>query len=133
MEDCLFCKIIKGEIPSNKIYEDEDTYCLLDINPVNEGHTLVIPKKHTTDLLEMTKEDIAKTFAIAQKMGEKVIEKLDADGFNIIVNTKPEAGQVIHHTHIHIIPRFKEDGLKHWPGKPYKEGKAEEVLKKLTE
>jgi histidine triad (HIT) family protein len=133
MKDCLFCKIINKDIPSHKVFEDKHTFCLLDINPVNEGHILVIPIIHSNDLLEMTPEDIAHSFTIAKRMGEKIMDKLGADGFNLLVNTKPEAGQVILHTHIHVVPRFIEDKLKHWPGKSYQDRKAEEILKKLKE
>jgi histidine triad (HIT) family protein len=130
--DCLFCKIINGTIPSSKVYEDNNVFCFLDITPVNKGHIIIIPKNHSTDFLEMSEEDITNCFSVAKKMGEKLISNLGADGFNTFINTKPASGQTIFHSHIHVLPRFKGDGLKFWSGKPYNEGEAEEVLNKLN-
>ena len=131
MDQCLFCKIIKGEIPSFKIYEDDEVYSFLDINPVNKGHLIVIPKNHSIDLTEMNSEDVNSCFNVAKEMGQKLISSLGADGFNIIMNTKPASGQIIFHSHIHVIPRFKGDGLEHWHGKSYEKGVVEKVLEKL--
>lgn len=127
--DCLFCKIINKEIPSNKIYEDDFVYAFLDISPVNKGHVLIIPKKHSTDILDMEDSDISKCFTIAKRIGNKIMDF--AQGFNINMNTKPASGQVIFHSHIHIIPRFNNDGLKLWPGKLYNQGEAEKYLEML--
>ncbi len=119
MNDCLFCKIVSGEIPSYKIYEDEDFLAFLDINPVNLGHTLVIPKKHSTNILEMEDELSKKMIIVVKKISQKIKTSLKSDGINILINNEAGAGQIIFHTHIHIIPRFKDDGLQHWPSKKF--------------
>jgi len=131
MNDCLFCKIVSGEIPCNKIYEDENFLAFLDINPVNKGHILVIPKKHSKNILEIDSKTIENLIVVVKKLSKKIKKTLKADGINIIINNELEAGQIIFHTHVHIIPRFAGDNLKHWPGKKYKEGEAEIITKKL--
>lgn len=132
-EDCIFCKIIKGEIPATKIYEDMETLAFLDIAPINIGHVLVIPKIHYQDIHETPDElaghlmKVSKIIAAAVKKAEK------ADGINITMNNEAAAGQVIFHSHIHIIPRFKDDGFGVWYGKrSYNEGEKEEVAQKIT-
>ncbi|MBN1175821.1 HIT family protein [Candidatus Woesearchaeota archaeon] len=126
MENCIFCKIIKGEIPSIKVYEDNKFVAFEDLKPANKGHTVIIPKEHSEDILSMNKELGCSTLEVIQKIGTACMKGLDAKGFNIIVNTKPEAGQVIFHTHIHIIPRYENDGIKHW--KQYDIPEEERIL-----
>lgn len=113
--DCIFCKIISGEIPSSKVYEDEDFLAILDIRPVNHGHTLLIPKKHFVNIFD-TDDDIArKIYPVLIKISKGIKEGLLADGINIIQNNEKYAGQEVFHSHIHIIPRFREDSLKFTP------------------
>ena len=131
MNNCLFCKITNGEAPSYKVYEDEDILAFLDINPVNIGHTLVIPKKHYENLYETPNEVLGKLISTVKKLSINIKEKLNADGINIMMNNDSSAGQVIFHTHIHIVPRFREDRFKHWKGEPYKEREAEETIEKI--
>lgn len=131
MSDCLFCKIIKNEISSNKIYEDEEILAFLDINPVNKGHTLVVPKKHYRNLYETPDNTLCRIILATKKLALHIKEKLNADGINIMINNDQDAGQIIFHTHIHIVPRFKNDGFKHWKGEPYKEGEIEKTARKL--
>ena len=133
MEDCLFCKIIKGEIPCNKIYENDKVFAFLDIAPVNKGHALVIPKEHHKDLLDMPDDILAEVAIISKKVAKAVIEATNADGFNIGKNNGKAAGQVIFHSHMHIIPRFENDGFKHWPQGKYEEGEAEKILESIKE
>ncbi len=111
MNDCLFCKIVSGEIPCNKIYEDENFLAFLDINPVNKGHILVIPKKHSKNILEIDSKTIENLIVVVKKLSKKIKKTLKADGINIIINNELEAGQIIFHTHVHIIPRFAGDNL----------------------
>ncbi len=132
MDDCIFCKIIKGDIPSAKVYEDDRVYGFLDIAPVNKGHALVVPKKHSSDILEDDLEDLNACMKAVQIVATAVIKVVNADGFNLITNTKKAAGQVIPHTHFHIIPRFENDDLKHWPHSKYKEGEMQELQKNIT-
>ena len=131
MEDCLFCKIVAGEIPSYKIYEDEKFLAFLDTNPVNKGHILVIPKEHSKNILEMEDTPIKEMAVITKKLAKYIKEKLNADGINIISNINTTAGQVIFHTHTHIIPRFKNDGFKHWISSKYKKNEVEKIQKIL--
>ena len=119
MNNCLFCKIVSGEIPCNKIYEDKNFLAFLDINPVNKGHTLVIPKKHSKNILDIEEETLKNLMVVVQKLSKQIKTALKSDGINIIINNEPIAGQVIFHTHVHIIPRFDGDNIKHWPSKKY--------------
>ena len=118
--DCLFCKIIKGEIPSAKVYEDEHSFAFLNIRPINPGHTLLVPKKHFANLYEMPDEILANLAPVIKKLGIAVKKAVGADGINIGMNNDPAAGQLVFHAHIHIMPRFKNDGHEHWHGTPYK-------------
>ncbi|PLX26075.1 HIT family protein [Candidatus Parcubacteria bacterium] len=129
--DCLFCKIIAGEVPSDKVYEDEDTLAFLDINPVKPGHTLVVPKQHFANLEEITDEQLAKVMSTVKKVGESIKNGLGVEGYNVTENNDPIAGQVIPHIHFHIIPRKEDDGIKLWPGTPYEEGEDQEILSKI--
>jgi histidine triad (HIT) family protein len=118
MNDCIFCKIIRKEIPSeNFVYENDTIVAFLDIHPSNPGHTLVVPKAHYSDLLETPDDVLAEILVKTKRIAPAVMKAVNAQGFNTIFNTKPAAGQVIFHTHMHIIPRFTNDGLKHWPDK----------------
>ena len=131
MEDCLFCKIIAGEIPCTKVYEDEMVFCFLDIAPINKGHILVIPKKHSTDLYSLPEEDLFACAKACQKMAVAVKNSVAADGINLGMNNGKAAGQLVPHAHFHVMPRFENDGLKHWPGGSYNEGEAEELAAKI--
>jgi histidine triad (HIT) family protein len=131
MNDCLFCKIISGEIPSEKIYENKNTFAFLDISPNNPGHTLVIPKKHSTNLFDIEESDWLEAMKTVRFLAPIIEKAVEAKGINIAMNNKEVAGQVIDHSHIHIIPRHKEDGYRHWPGTPYKDDEAERVAEKI--
>lgn len=109
MEDCIFCKIIAGDIPSTKIYEDAEVVAFLDITQTTKGHTLLVPKKHYRNLLAMTGEESAALFAKVPQIANKIMRKLDAKGMNILQNNEEVAGQTIFHTHIHLIPRYDEN------------------------
>ena len=113
--DCIFCKIIKGDIPSLKVYEDDAVVAFLDITPVSLGHTLVVPKAHYKDLDEMPETELSPLFGAVQKIGRAVIAMTGSHAYNVGVNTGAVAGQVIMHTHVHVIPRHEGDGLSHWP------------------
>ena len=117
MNDCLFCKIISDDIPADKVYEDDNVLAFLDIGPVNLGHTLVVPKKHYKDITEMPEEEVGVLFRAVQKIAKGVMKGADVSAFNIGVNTGGVAGQLIFHTHVHIMPRVEGDGHKHWTKK----------------
>ncbi len=109
-EDCLFCKIISGEIPSYRVYEDDAAYAFLDINPASEGHTLIAPKKHFNSFTDLGTEDIAALFEAAKKVTLALEKAFSANGMNIGVNDGEVAGQEVPHVHVHVIPRKKGDG-----------------------
>jgi histidine triad (HIT) family protein len=130
MQECIFCKIVKGEIPSQKVYEDDKTIAFLDINPLSRGHTLVMPKQHFETLTDLP-DDLASLLAVRLKHLASAISKTTgASGFNIIQNNRQVAGQLIPHVHFHIIPRFYKNDVEFgWPAK-----KADpEDLKKLAQ
>lgn len=109
MTDCIFCKIISGDIPSYKIYEDDETLAFLDITQTTKGHTLVIPKNHVRNVLEMTPDEAATLFSKVPVIATNLVEKLGASGLNILQNNEVIAGQTVFHAHVHLIPRFSED------------------------
>lgn len=131
MTDCIFCKIIRGDIPAHKVYEDADTLAFLDIKPNNPGHTLVIPKVHSQNLYDMSDHSLAAVMRTAQKVAVAIKKAVGADGINLAMNNESAAGQVVLHPHVHVIPRFAEDGYRHWPQKQYKEGEAEVIAAKI--
>jgi histidine triad (HIT) family protein len=130
-DNCIFCKIIDGKIPCAKIYEDEKVLAFLDIMPVNKGHVLVVPKNHSKNILEDDDNDIVLCMKAIKKIGKAAIKAVNAQGFNIGVNTERAAGQAVFHTHFHVIPRYENDGLHHWPGGKYAEGEIEKVRKSI--
>ena len=115
MENCIFCKIVRGEIPSAKVLENEKVLAFLDINPVSKGHTLVIPKIHYGSYPEMPLDILAALGEALQKIGSAVRSQLDFAGFNILLNNDRAAGQLIDHSHFHLIPRNVGDGVMDWP------------------
>lgn len=133
-DNCVFCKIVRGELPAFKVYEDDKTLAFLDIHPVNPGHTLVIPKSEDSrNIFDIDAADWIATTDTARKIAHAIEKGTGADGVNIMMNNRSNAGQVIDHPHIHVIPRFKGDGLTHWKHGTYKEGEAESVLGKIQE
>lgn len=109
---CVFCEIVKGDIPADKIYEDDYVLAFLDIKPHNPGHTLVIPKKHYQNLEEIDEDSLAKLILAVKKVALMMKDKLGVLGYNVIENNNLIAGQVVPHIHFHIIPRYKNDGLR---------------------
>ncbi len=110
MENCIFCKIANGEIPSNTLYEDDNFRVILDNGPATKGHALVLPKKHYADLFEIPEETLAGAAKVAKKVAGTMKEKLGCDGLNLVQNNGEAAGQTVMHFHLHIIPRYKNDG-----------------------
>jgi len=131
-KDCLFCKIIKGKIPCAKVYEDKDFLAFLDINPIAKGHTLIIPKKHFINLLDTDDKYLKKMLPVIKKIMLSHKERLNCNGFNIL-NANEKAGQQsVFHLHIHIVPRFDDDGYDTWPRTGYIKEDLNELAKKLT-
>ena len=108
--NCIFCKIANGEIPSTTLYEDEDFRVILDLGPATRGHALLLPKEHYANLFELDDELAAKVLVTARKVGEKIKNALGADGFNLVQNNGEAAGQTVFHFHMHLIPRYENDG-----------------------
>jgi histidine triad (HIT) family protein len=119
-DDCIFCKIANGEIPSKTLYEDPEFRVILDLGPATKGHALILPKEHAGDLYELPEESAAKAMTLAQKIGKTMVQKLHCDGLNLVQNNGEAAGQTVRHFHLHLIPRYVNDGQSiNWkPGKP---------------
>ena len=129
---CIFCKIIAGEIPSTKVYDDEDVFAFLDIKPVNPGHTLVIPKKHYENIHDTPDVLFGKVAVAAKKIADAIL-KLGAKGVNIGMNNGAVAGQVVFHAHMHVMPRYGKDSFSLWVGKEYDGNERELVAEKIRE
>lgn len=112
MENCIFCKIIKGEIDSKTVYEDDNFKAIMDISPAAMGHVIVLAKNHAEDIFEMTEEDLSKALIVARKVARAVKDATGCDGVNILQNNGLAANQTVLHYHIHIIPRFEKDNVK---------------------
>ena len=126
-ENCIFCKIANGEIPSNTLYEDERYRVILDLGPATKGHALILPKEHYADLYELPEESCGEVLKIAKKMAVRMKEKLGCTGLNLVQNNGESAGQTVRHFHVHLIPRY-DDGSRivSWtPGKPSEEELAQ--------
>lgn len=111
-DSCIFCKIANGMIPSKTIYEDADFRVILDLGPATKGHALILPKQHSGNLYELPDETAEKVMVLAKKMAVRMTEKLQCDGFNIVQNNGEVAGQTVMHYHLHLIPRYQDDGQK---------------------
>lgn len=129
-ENCIFCKLANGEIPTNTLYEDDMFRVIFDLSPATKGHALIIPKEHYRNAYDIDENVAAKVFPLASKMANVMTETFGADGFNIIQNNEELAGQTVFHFHMHLIPRYKGDNaLKLWkPGES-----DQEELKKMAE
>lgn len=108
-ENCIFCKIIEGKIPTNKVYEDDYFIAILDVSPANRGHVIILPKSHAADIFELPKELAEKIFVVAKKIAEALKKAYHCDGINILQNNGEAAGQTVFHLHVHVIPRYKND------------------------
>jgi histidine triad (HIT) family protein len=110
--ECLFCRIVAGELPAQIVAQDERTVAFMDINPATRGHALVIPREHAKDLLEVGAQDLTATILAAQKLAGTMVERLGADGVNLINSCRAPAWQTVFHFHVHVIPRYLDDPLK---------------------
>lgn len=131
-ENCIFCKLANGEIPTATLYEDDDFRVILDAGPASKGHALILPKEHFKDLYELDDEVASKALVLAKKMITKLTDVLGCDGYNVVQNNGETAGQTVFHFHIHLIPRYKDDevGLGWKMGELTEEDK-EEILSKM--
>lgn len=115
--DCIFCQIASGQAPADKIYEDESVVAFLDLRPSNKGHALLIHKQHTNDLLSSPDQILSELLPKARKVAAAILKATGASGFNLSINNGLAAGQIVFHLHVHIIPRYENDGLKLFPQK----------------
>lgn len=133
-EDCIFCKIANGEIPSKCLYEDDLFRVILDLGPASRGHALILPKEHADNLFELPENTAGEVMILAKKIAHKMKEKLKCDGLNLVQNNGQAAGQTVNHFHLHVIPRYLNDGQSiGWvPTAPTQE-ELEQVRKEITE
>lgn len=132
MDGCVFCKMVAGEIATAKVYEDEVVLAFLDIGPISDGHTLVIPKQHCRQVHECDPETLSTVAARLGKIAGAVMTAMEAEGYNILVNNGRAAGQVVEHVHFHIIPRKTGDRvLAGWPSFKYQKGQLEEIAAEI--
>jgi histidine triad (HIT) family protein len=131
-KDCIFCKVAGSEIACAKIYEDEEVLAFLDIGPLSDGHTLVIPKQHYTRVHECPPQVLACVASVLPKVAAAVFGAMAADGYNVLCNNGRAAGQLVEHLHFHIIPRKTGDGVfNRWPAFKYPQGKAEKIAQEI--
>lgn len=131
-DDCIFCKIIKGEIPCAKVYEDKLLLCFLDIMPANKGHVLIVPREHHETFTDVPEKTLLELFIVAQKLANAVKSATGCDGYNVLLNTGKAAGQIVMHAHLHIIPKFNDDKWKFdWPQQKYEENELDEWKEKI--
>ena len=132
-QECIFCKIVRGEIPSKKVWEDDNNIAFLDINPASPGHVLVVPKKHFASMHDTEDISIQKLGIAVKKVNDLVKEKLNCEGTNILLNNGRIAGQIVEHVHFHVIPRYPQDGIElHFPRYKTDEKYFDEMQKKLS-
>jgi len=132
MDNCIFCKIIDGSIPSTVVYEDDDFKAIMDISPAAKGHVLILPKKHCKDLLTIDTDVAAKALLVASKIANAMKKAFNCDGINLLQNSGEAAWQSVFHLHIHLIPRFTDDKVRvPWEHLTYSDGEAEEYAKKI--
>jgi len=132
-DNCIFCKIANGEIPSRTLYEDERFRVILDLGPAAKGHALILPKEHFDNLYELPDDWCSDVMKLTKKMAAQMTEKLHCDGFNLVQNNGTAAGQTVFHFHMHLIPRYKEDDVKiGWKLGKLTEEVKQEIIEKLA-
>ncbi|MBQ7371209.1 MAG: HIT family protein [Blautia sp.] len=132
MDNCIFCKIANGQIPSATLYEDEEFRVILDLNPASKGHALILPKSHAANVCELAEETAGKAMILAKRMVSKMTDTLNCDGFNILQNNGETAGQTVFHFHMHLIPRYQGDQVQvGWKPGTLTDEVKEEILAKV--
>ncbi len=134
MDNCIFCKIVKGEIPSATVYEDDNFRAIMDIAPAAKGHVILLPKMHMRNLLEGDEKVLSEALPVVKKISNAIKTTLSCDGINVLLNNEGAAWQSVFHMHIHMIPRYENDGvIIPWKEKSYGDGEAAELAKKIAE
>ena len=133
-DNCIFCKIIAGEIPSHTLYENEQFKVILDVGPATKGHALILPKEHYANLYELPEEVAMNVMKLAKKMVQLMTDKLGCDGFNLVQNNGEVAGQTVFHFHMHLIPRYKNDGeILKYNVQSFSQDELAEIKKQIIE
>ena len=128
--DCVFCKVVAGQVPAVRVDEDEHTVAFMDLNPWTRGHALVVPRKHTPNLYEIDDEELRRVGAAAKRLAIRMRDRLGAEGINLLNSTNPAAWQTVFHFHVHVIPRYEDDPLE----VPTRPGEADEdELRQIAE
>ena len=133
-ENCIFCKLANGEIPSDTIYEDERFRVILDAAPASKGHALILPKEHYRDLYEIDEDTAGEAMKLAKKLAVHMTDALSCDGFNLVQNNKEIAGQTVFHFHLHLIPRYKDmknDDILRWNHETFTEEERKEICNQI--
>jgi len=131
---CIFCKIVKGEMPASKVYEDAMVISFLDIMPANKGHCLIVPKKHYEKVEDTPDETLAHMMKTAKKLGKAQSLSMGNNSYNLLINNGKEAGQIVQHIHLHVIPRFNKKRVKlDWRHIKYRQGELSEVQKNIKQ
>ncbi|HBA68877.1 MAG TPA: HIT family protein [Lachnospiraceae bacterium] len=132
-DNCIFCKIANGDIPSKVLYEDDEFKVILDVGPATKGHALILPKNHYPNLYELPDDTASKVMLLAKRMASRMTEKLGCDGFNLVQNNGKTAGQTVFHFHLHLIPRYEDDGQTlGWKPLEMAQEELEEVRKTIV-
>ena len=133
-ENCIFCKLANGDIPTATVYEDEYLRAIMDAAPANKGHIIILPKSHAANIYELEDEYVSRAFVLAKKLAVALKKLTGCDGVNILQNNGEAAGQTVFHFHVHVIPRFTDDDCTIvWKPTSYEDGEASEVAKKIAE
>lgn len=133
-ENCIFCKLANGDIPTATVYEDEYLRAIMDAAPANKGHIIILPKSHAANIYEIEDEYVSRAFVLAKKLAVALKKLTGCDGVNILQNNGEAAGQTVFHFHVHVIPRFTDDDCTIvWKPTSYEDGEASEVAKKIAE
>lgn len=131
--ECIFCKIIKGDIPGHKVYEDDKVVAFFDILPISPGHTIIASKKHVSDVEDLSDEDMAAMALAVKKVGKAILSGLGVKGYSVFLDNKSAANQHVPHVHFHLVPRKEGDGLLRWPSGGYGANEAKTCAKKIKE
>lgn len=131
--ECIFCKIIAGDIPSYEVYNDDRVLAFFDILPISQGHTIVVSKAHVADVEDLSDEDFSAMALAVKKIGKAIMDGLGVKGYSVFLDNKSAANQHVPHVHFHVVPRAEGDGLERWPQSGYGEGEAEKFLDKIKE
>lgn len=134
MSNCIFCRIVSGDIPSSVVYEDEDFKAIMDIAPASRGHVIILAKKHFDNLYALEDDVAAKVLIVARKIAFAMKEELGCDGINLLQNNGVAAGQTVFHLHFHLLPRYKDDNVEiDWSHGKYEDGEAAMIAKRIAE